>query len=223
MSISENLKHLQLQIPDNVLLVAVSKTKPNEFVLEAYQSGQKDFSENYVQELVDKYQTLPKDINWHFIGHLQSNKVKYIAPFVHLIHSVDSFKLLKEINKQAEKENRVIDCLLQIYIAQEETKFGFDEIDCMALLQSYEFLVLKNICICGLMGMASNTEDENQVVKEFQTIKNLFDSILQTNLVSKAFKHLSIGMSGDFELAIQNGSTLIRVGSRIFGERNYAK
>jgi pyridoxal phosphate enzyme (YggS family) len=223
MSISENLKHLQLQIPDNVLLVAVSKTKPNELVLEAYQSGQKDFGENYVQELVDKYQTLPKDINWHFIGHLQSNKVKYIAPFVHLIHSVDSFKLLKEINKQAEKEDRVIDCLLQIYIAQEETKFGFDEIDCMALLQSYEFQVLKNIRICGLMGMASNTENEIQVVKEFQTIKHLFDSISQTNLVSTAFKYLSIGMSGDYELAIKNGSTLIRVGSRIFGERNYAK
>ena len=223
MSISENLKHLQLQIPDNVLLVAVSKTKPNELVLEAYQSGQKDFGENYVQELVDKYQALPKDINWHFIGHLQSNKVKYIAPFVHLIHSVDSFKLLKEINKQAEKEDRVIDCLLQIYIAQEETKFGFDEIDCMALLQSYEFQVLKNIRICGLMGMASNTENENQVVKEFQTIKHLFDSISQTNLVSPAFKYLSIGMSGDYELAIKSGSTLIRVGSRIFGERNYAK
>lgn len=223
MSISENLKHLQLQIPDNVLLVAVSKTKPNEFILEAYQSGQKDFGENYVQELVDKYQALPKDINWHFIGHLQSNKVKYIAPFVYLIHSVDSFKLLKEINKQAEKENRVIDCLLQIYIAQEETKFGFDEIDCMALLQSYEFQALKNIRICGLMGMASNTENENQVVKEFQTIKHLFDSISQTNLVSTAFKYLSIGMSGDYELAIKSGSTLIRVGSRIFGERNYAK
>ena len=223
MSISENIKQLKSEIPENVLLVAVSKTKPNELVLEAYHSGQLDFGENYVQELVDKYQTLPKDIHWHFIGHLQSNKVKYIAPFVYMIHSVDSFKLLKEINKQAEKEHRIIDCLLQIYIAQEETKFGFDEIDCMVLLQSYEFQTLKHIRICGLMGMASNTNDTSQVAKEFQLIKNLFDKVSKSSLVSPAFKYLSIGMSGDYELAIKHGSSLVRVGSLIFGERNYIK
>ena len=223
MSISENIKQLKSEIPENVLLVAVSKTKPNELVLEAYHSGQLDFGENYVQELVDKYQTLPKDIHWHFIGHLQSNKVKYIAPFVYMIHSVDSFKLLKEINKQAEKEHRIIDCLLQIYIAQEETKFGFDEIDCMVLLQSYEFQALKHIRICGLMGMASNTNDTSQVAKEFQLIKNLFDKVSKSSLVSPAFKYLSIGMSGDYELAIKHGSSLVRVGSLIFGERNYIK
>ena len=223
MSISENIKQLKSEIPENVLLVAVSKTKPNELVLEAYNSGQLDFGENYVQELVDKYQTLPKDIHWHFIGHLQSNKVKYIAPFVYMIHSVDSLKLLKEINKQAEKEHRIIDCLLQIYIAQEETKFGFDEIDCMVLLQSYEFQTLKHIRICGLMGMASNTNDTSQVAKEFQLIKNLFDKVSKSSLVSPAFKYLSIGMSGDYELAIKQGSSLVRVGSLIFGERNYIK
>lgn len=223
MSISENIKQLKSEIPENVLLVAVSKTKPNELVLEAYHSGQLDFGENYVQELVDKYQTLPKDIHWHFIGHLQSNKVKYIAPFVYMIHSVDSLKLLKEINKQAEKEHRIIDCLLQIYIAQEETKFGFDEIDCMVLLQSYEFQTLKHIRICGLMGMASNTNDTSQVAKEFQLIKNLFDKVSKSSLVSPAFKYLSIGMSGDYELAIKHGSSLVRVGSLIFGERNYSK
>ena len=223
MSISENLQHIKSSIPNNVLLVAVSKTKPNDLVLDAYNAGQKDFGENYVQELVDKYQTLPKDIHWHFIGHLQSNKVKYLTPFVYMIHSVDSFKLLKEINKQAEKDKRVIDCLLQIYIAQEETKFGFDEVDCMALLQSYEFQALKHIRICGLMGMASNTANAEQVAKEFQTIKQLFDTVAQSSLVSPAFKYLSIGMSGDYELAIKQGSTLIRVGSSIFGERNYSK
>jgi pyridoxal phosphate enzyme (YggS family) len=223
MSVSENISKIISHIPNNVLLVAVSKTKPNDLVLEAYNAGQKDFGENYVQELVDKYQTLPKDIKWHFIGHLQSNKVKYLAPFVHMIHSVDSFNLLKEINKQAEKNNRIIDCLLQIYIAQEETKFGFDEIDCMALLQSYEFQNLKNIRICGLMGMASNTENTNQVAKEFQSIKKLFDKLALSNLVPSEFKYLSIGMSGDYDLAIKNGSTLIRVGSSIFGERNYSK
>jgi pyridoxal phosphate enzyme (YggS family) len=223
MAISENLQHIKSNIPSNVLLVAVSKTKPNDLVLEAYDVGQKDFGENYVQELVDKHQTLPKDIHWHFIGHLQSNKVKYIAPFVYMIHSVDSIKLLKEINKQAEKENRMIDCLLQIYIAQEETKFGFDEVDCMALLQSHEFQALKYVRICGLMGMASNTANTDQVGKEFQSIKNLFDKVSQTTLVSEAFKYLSIGMSGDYELAIKHGSTLIRVGSSIFGERNYLK
>ena len=223
MSISENIKQLKSEIPENVLLVAVSKTKPNELVLEAYNSGQLDFGENYVQELVDKYKTLPKDIHWHFIGHLQSNKVKYIAPFVYMIHSVDSLKLLKEINKQAEKEHRIIDCLLQIYIAQEETKFGFDEIDCMVLLQSYEFQTLKHIRICGLMGMASHTDDTSQVAKEFQSIKNLFDKVSKSSLVSPAFKYLSIGMSGDYELAIKHGSSLVRVGSLIFGERNYIK
>lgn len=221
MSIFQNIQTIKACIPADVSLVAVSKTKPNDLLMEAYEAGQRDFGENYVQELVDKHQTLPKDIQWHFIGHLQTNKVKYIVPFVHLIHSVDSFKLLKEINKQAEKENRIVDCLLQIYIAQEETKFGFDEVDCFSLLQSYDFQLLKHIRICGLMGMASNTDNTEQIEKEFKIIKQLFDKLKQQQLVSSAFKYLSIGMSGDYELAIKQGSTLIRVGSRIFGERYY--
>jgi pyridoxal phosphate enzyme (YggS family) len=171
MSISENIKHITSQIPENVTLIAVSKTKPNEMLLEAYKSGQRHFGENYVQELVDKEAQLPKDIHWHFIGHLQSNKVKYIAPFVYLIHGVDSFSLLKEINKQAQKNNRVIDCLLQIYIAQEETKFGLDFKEASDILNSVEFKELKNIQIKGFMAMASNTEKEEQIRKEFKSLK----------------------------------------------------
>ena len=216
MSISDNIKHITSQLPAQVTLVAVSKTKPNELLLEAYNAGQRDFGENYVQELVDKEAQLPKDIRWHFIGHLQSNKVKYIAPFVYLIHGVDSFSLLKEINKQASKNNRVIDCLLQIYIAQEETKFGLDFNEASQILNSNEFKELKNITVKGFMAMASNTDDTEQIRKEFQSIKNF--STQYTDL-----KILSFGMSGDFQLAIQEGSTMIRVGSSIFGERNYNK
>lgn len=216
MSISENIKHITSQLPAQVTLVAVSKTKPNELLLEAYNAGQRDFGENYVQELVDKEAQLPKDIRWHFIGHLQSNKVKYIAPFVYLIHGVDSFSLLKEINKQAIKNNRVIDCLLQIYIAQEETKFGLDFNEASEILNSNEFKELKNIPVKGFMAMASNTDDTEQIRKEFQSLKNF--STQYPDL-----KILSFGMSGDFQLAIQEGSTMIRVGSSIFGERNYNK
>lgn len=216
MSISENIKHIQSQIPKNVTLIAVSKTKPNEMLLEAYQAGQRNFGENYVQELVDKETQLPKDIHWHFIGHLQSNKVKYIAPFVYLIHGVDSFSLLKEINKQAQKNNRVIDCLLQIYIAQEETKFGLDFKEASDILNSDEFKELKYINIKGFMAIASNTDNEVQIRKEFQSLKEF----------SKQYPHyntLSFGMSSDYLLAIEEGSTMIRVGSNIFGERNYNK
>lgn len=215
MSIAENISQIKSELPADVTLVAVSKTKPNNLLLEAYQAGQRDFGENYVQELADKHEQLPKDIRWHFIGHLQSNKVKYIAPFVHLIHGVDSINLLKEINKQALKNNRTIDCLLQIYIAQEETKFGlsFEEAD--AILNSADFQELKNISIKGFMGMASNTNNLRQIKKEFQSLNEF-------KYKHPELKILSIGMSSDYKLAIENGSTMIRVGSSIFGERNYS-
>lgn len=216
MSISENIKHITSQIPENVTLIAVSKTKPNDMLIEAHNAGQRDFGENYVQELVDKHEQLPRDINWHFIGHLQSNKVKYIAPFVYLIHGVDSFSLLKEINKQAQKNNRVIDCLLQLYIAQEETKFGLDFNEATQILNSTEFKELKNIRIKGFMAMASNTDDNEQIKKEFASLKTFSLNYPDLNI-------LSFGMSSDYQLAIQEGSTMIRVGSSIFGERNYNK
>jgi pyridoxal phosphate enzyme (YggS family) len=214
--IKDNLLNIKSQIPENVTLIAVSKTKPNEMLLDAYKSGQRHFGENYVQELVDKETQLPKDIHWHFIGHLQSNKVKYIAPFVYLIHGVDSFSLLKEINKQAQKNNRVIDCLLQIYIAQEETKFGLDFKEASDILNSVEFKELKNIQIKGFMAMASNTENEVQIRKEFKSLKEFSKQFPDYSI-------LSFGMSGDYLLAIEEGSTMIRVGSSIFGERNYTK
>ena len=214
--IKNNLQHIKSQIPENVTLIAVSKTKPNDMLLEAYEAGQRHFGENYVQELVDKEEALAKDIRWHFIGHLQSNKVKYIAPFVYLIHGVDSFSLLKEINKQAQKNNRIIDCLLQIYIAQEETKFGLDFKEASDILNSVEFKELKNINIKGFMAMASNTDDEGQIKKEFQSLKEFSRQYPNYNT-------LSFGMSSDYQLAIQEGSTMIRVGSSIFGERNYTK
>jgi hypothetical protein len=216
MSISENIQKIKSQIPEHVILIAVSKTKPNDMLLEAYNAGQRDFGENYVQELVDKHEQLPKDTNWHFIGHLQSNKVKYIAPFVHLIHGVDSFSLLKEINKHAIKNNRVIDCLLQIYIAQEETKFGLDFNETVQILNSNEFKDLKNITIKGFMAMASNTDNLTQIRKEFASLKTF-------SLQYPKLTILSFGMSSDYKLAIEEGSTMIRVGSSIFGERNYNK
>lgn len=219
MSIPENIKYIKSEIPANVTLVAVSKTKPNEMLMEAYEAGQRDFGENYVQELVDKHELLPKDIHWHFIGHLQSNKVKYIAPFVYLIHGVDSFSLLKEINKQALKNNRIIDCLLQIYIAQEETKFGLSFEEARDILNSKELKDLKNISIKGFMAMASNTNSERQIKKEFQSLKSFSDQITNDKILE--IKHLSFGMSSDYLLAIQEGSTMIRVGSSIFGERDY--
>lgn len=220
MSISENILKLKNILPVSVTLIAVSKTKPNEAVLEAYETGHRDFGENYVQELVDKHEQLPKDIHWHFIGHLQSNKVKYIAPFVYLIHGVDSFSLLKEINKQAIKNNKVINCLLQIYIAQEETKFGLSFEEAESILKSEELKSLKNIAIKGFMAMASNTESEAQIRKEFQSLKHFAEQFLILNLESLI---LSYGMSSDYKLAIEEGSTMIRIGSSIFGERNYPK
>lgn len=217
MSISENLHHIESEIPAHVRLVAVSKTKPNEQILEAYAYGQRDFGENYIQELTTKAEALPKDIRWHAIGHIQTNKVKYIAPFVHLIHGVDSLKLLQEINKQAAKSNRVIDCLLQVFIASEESKFGLDETEVKEILSDDIIRTLPNIRIVGLMGMASNTDDEDQVRKEFRNLKSLFDSV---NQLQPGITILSMGMSGDYKLAIEEGSTMIRVGSLIFGGRN---
>jgi pyridoxal phosphate enzyme (YggS family) len=222
MGVKENLSNLKNDLPPNVTLVAVSKTKPNELILEAYEAGHRDFGENYVQELVDKHEQLPKDIHWHFIGHLQSNKVKYIAPFVHLIHSVDSFKLLKEINKQAQKNNRTINCLLQIYIAQEETKFGLDEKECDELLRSEDFKSLQNIKVLGFMGMASNTDNEEQIRKEFRILKILFDKLSPHRTPNTELRTLSFGMSSDYKIAIEEGSNMLRIGSTIFGERKYS-
>jgi len=213
MSIASNLNQIKESIPKGLTLVAVSKTKPKSDILEAYNAGQRIFGENKVQELANKYAELPKDIQWHMIGHLQSNKVKYIAPFVSLIHGVDSLKLLKEVNKRAEQNNRVIDCLLQVHIASESTKFGFgtDEIE-STLIAVEEF---KNINIIGLMGMATFTNDEKQVNNEFALLSKLFEKVKTSSINT-----LSIGMSGDYKLAINNGSTMIRVGSAIFGHRN---
>jgi PLP dependent protein len=202
----------------NVCLVAVSKTKPVEDIRALYNLGQRDFAENYVQELVEKQALLPNDIRWHFIGHLQSNKVRSIAPFVHLIHSVDSLRLLKEINKQGLKNNRIIDCLLQIYIATEETKFGLDEHE---LSQFYQLHELINVRVTGLMGMASFTSDETLIRKEFRTLKNIFDSNAQFSTFNFQLSTLSMGMSADYTIAIEEGSTMVRIGSLLFGERNY--
>jgi pyridoxal phosphate enzyme (YggS family) len=203
--------------------VAVSKTKPNEDILKAYNTGFKIFGENKAQELNRKYSELPKDIEWHFIGHMQTNKVKYIAPFVSLIHSVDSLKLLKEINKQALKNDRVIDCLLQFHIASETTKFGFDLSEVSKLLEQKEYRELENIRICGVMGMATYTPDLIVIRNEFRKLKTIYESLKSKYFIEiESFKEISMGMSGDYEIAIEEGSTLIRVGSAIFGERNYS-
>lgn len=217
MSIQENLKVIQSRIPEHVTLVAVSKTKPVEDLQEAYDAGIRDFGENKIQEMCDKYEVLPKDIRWHMIGHVQTNKVKYMAPFVYLIHGVDSLKLLKEINKQAEKNNRVIDVLLQQFIADEETKFGLDEEEIRQIMTE-EIQSLPNIRVVGLMGMATFTDNENQVRNEFKTLKSNFD-LLKKNHSDVSI--LSMGMSGDYEMAIEEGSTMVRIGSSIFGNRNY--
>ena len=201
----------------NVTLVAVSKTKPMADIIELYELGQRDFGENYVQELVEKYEALPKDIRWHFIGHLQSNKVKMIVPFVHLIHGVDSEKLLKEINKQGGKINRIIDCLLQMFIAKEETKFGMDETE----LKDVEINNYKNVRILGFMGMASNTNDNAIVKSEFEHLHQIFKNA-QLATVNYQLSTLSMGMSGDYKMAIEAGSNMVRIGSLLFGERNYA-
>ena len=218
--IKDDLGKVQENIPNDVTLVAVSKTKPNEFILEAYNEGQRVFGENKVQECVEKNDSLPKDIEWHFIGHLQTNKVKYIAPFISLIHAVDSLKLLKEINKQAKKNNRTISCLLQFHIAQEESKFGLSFTEAQELLSNPEFIELQNISVKGVMGMATFTDKEDQVREEFQALENYFN-VIKSHFFkfNSEFETISMGMSGDYTLAIEEGSTMVRVGSSIFGNR----
>lgn len=215
MSIASQLKEIGADLPEHVTLVAVSKTKPASDILQAYEAGQRDFGENKIQEMVAKWEELPKDIRWHMIGHVQTNKVKYMAPFVHLVHGVDRIKVLQELDKQAKKYGRIIQCLLQIHIAKEETKFGFDagELeDVMLNLHEYE-----HVQVVGLMGMASNTDETQQVIEEFSSLKELFDRYA----TRQNWNTLSMGMSGDYMCAIQQGSTMIRVGSAIFGKRNY--
>lgn len=221
MSIAANISSIKKEIGNSdVKLIAVSKTKPIESIVEAYEAGQRLFGENMVQELVEKHERLPKDIEWHLIGHLQSNKVKYIAPFISLIHSVDSLKLMQEINKQALKNNRIIDCLLQLEIADEETKFGMDMGEAIELLRSDEFKELKNIRICGVMGIATLTDNPKITAEEFYELNTFFRGLKDTFFrKDAAFKEISMGMSGDYKLAIEKGSTMIRLGSTIFGVR----
>ena len=216
MHIKENILNYKAELPPDVALVAVSKTKPVSDLMEAYDAGQRIFGENKIQEMADKYVQMPKDIQWHMIGHVQTNKVKFMAPFVSLIHGVDSLKLLEEIDKHAQKNQRTIDCLLQIYIAAEESKFGFDENELDELLSSASFANLKNVQVKGLMGMATFTENEEQVKNEFEKLKSIYDRLKVSNT---AFSILSMGMSGDYKLAIECGSTMVRIGSSIFGER----
>ena len=217
--IKERLNAIRATIPDGVTLLAISKYYPVEDIMEAYDAGQRDFGENKAQDLVAKQQALPRDIRWHFTGHLQSNKIKYIAPFVHLIHSVDTFQLLREIDKHAAKVGRIISCLLQIHIAREETKFGFTPDECLAMLKDGEWLQLRNIRIKGLMCMASNTDDEKVVAGEFAKVKQLFDTMHDRWFASdEGFDTISAGMSDDYHLAIAAGSTCVRIGSSIFGE-----
>jgi PLP dependent protein len=222
MSIVKNIQSIISELPSHVTLVAISKTHPPSDIMEAYQTGHKVFGENKVQELVDKYEKLPKDIEWHMVGHLQTNKVKYIAPFVKLIHSVDSLKLLKEIDKAANKNGRVIDCLLQMHIAKEETKFGLSANEMVELLSSNDFKSNSNARVVGLMGMATFTENMEQVRDEFRYIANFFKEIKNKFFFNSThFKVLSIGMSGDYSIAVEGGSTMVRIGSNIFGERTY--
>ena len=220
MSVAQNLLAIQTSLPQNVTLVAVSKTKPVSDLMEAYEAGQRIFGENKIQEMAEKWEQMPKDIQWHMIGHVQTNKVKFMAPFVSLIHGVDSLKLLQEINKQAEKNNRIIDCLLQIYIAEEETKFGLDEQELSVLLASNEFQELKNINIVGLMGMATFTNNKDQINKEFTQLKSIFDKTKKLKTENCQLETISMGMSGDYPLAIECGSSMVRIGSSIFGKRN---
>lgn len=222
MSIKENLQKAKESLPEKVTLVAVSKTKPIEAIKEAYDAGQRIFGENKVQEMCEKYDILPRDIQWHMIGHLQRNKVKYIAPFVSLIHGVDSLKLLQEINKQASNNNRTIECLLQLKIAEEETKFGLSKEEAINLLNSEAFRELHHIKVSGVMGMATFTDDVNQVRNEFKRLKTIFEDLNQLpSMGNKRLKIISMGMSGDYTVAIEEGSTMVRIGSSIFGARNY--
>lgn len=218
MNISENIKKIKEEIPSEVTLVAISKTKPEEDIMEAYEAGQRIFGENKIQEMTEKYEKLPKDIQWHMVGHVQRNKVKYMAPFVDLIHAVDSLKLLKEINKQAAKSDRVIECLLQLKIAEEDSKYGITIDKAREILQSEAYQKMPHVKITGLMGMATLTENEEKIREEFSFLKTTFDTFKKEN---EGFVHLSMGMSGDYKIALECGSNMVRLGSSIFGERNY--
>ncbi|WP_300441825.1 YggS family pyridoxal phosphate-dependent enzyme [Christiangramia sp.] len=218
MDISENIKKYKSELPDNVKLVAISKTKPNEDILEAYRSGQRIFGENKIQEMTDKSEKLPEDIEWHMVGHVQRNKVKYMAPYVSLIHAVDSLKLLKEINKRARQNERTIQCMLQIKIAEEDSKFGIDAEEAKGILNSESYSKMEHVKVIGLMGMATFTEEEDQVRSEFKYLKSVFDKFKDE---FPELKELSMGMSGDYKIAVNCGSTMVRIGSSIFGERNY--
>ena len=220
--IKENLKKIKATLPEGVTLVAVSKTKPVSDVQEAYDAGQRIFGENHALEMRDKHEALPNDIQWHFIGHLQTNKIKYIIPFVTLIHSIDSANLLEAVNKEAAKHGRTVDCLLQFHIAQEETKFGLDLDEARQLLDSDAFKAMQNVRICGVMGMATFTDDMEEVRKEFKHLKTIFETLKKTYFTDQPqFKEISMGMSDDYPIAVEEGATLIRVGSKIFGARNY--
>ncbi len=221
MSIPKNLQHIKASLPEHVTLVAVSKTKSVSEIMEAYNAGQRIFGENKIQEMVDKEAEMPKDIQWHMIGHVQRNKVKYMAEFVSLVHGVDNFKLLKEIDKQAKKHDRTIHCLLQIKIADEDSKFGMTPQDAQDILRSEAFSALKNVAVVGVMGMATFTEDTAQIEQEFKRLKTTFDDLNNSELEGSKLEIISMGMSGDYHTAIECGSTMIRVGSSIFGERNY--
>lgn len=220
MFLQNKLNEIEHELNGRARLVAVSKTKPVELLQEAYEAGCRCFGENKAQEMASKYEALPKDIAWHMIGHLQTNKVKYIAPFVSLIHSVDSLKVLVEINRQAAKNNRVLDCLLQIHIAEEESKFGLSEEEALALLESDELVGMEHIRITGLMGMATNTDSEAQIRKEFRGLKAFFESLKNNETSNVTMRELSMGMSGDYAIALEEGSTLVRIGSALFGNRN---
>ncbi|APY11933.1 YggS family pyridoxal phosphate enzyme [Seonamhaeicola sp. S2-3] len=223
MQIKDNLKNIKSTLPQHVTLVAVSKTKPISDILEAYNAGQRIFGENKIQEMAEKHNALPKDIEWHMIGHVQRNKVKYMASFVSLIHGVDNFKLLTEIDKQAKKHNRIIDCLLQIKIASEDSKFGMHPSEASEIIQSEAFSGLKNIKVTGLMGMATFTDKKEQVEKEFNLLKTTFESLKKLKTKNCELKTISMGMSGDYKLAIACGSNMVRIGSSIFGARNYSE
>ena len=220
--IGDRIKEIKAQLPDGVDLCAVSKYHPAEMIQEAYDCGQRIFGESHVQELMKKYEILPKDIKWHFIGHLQTNKIKYIIPFVTLIHSIDSANLLEAVNKEAKKHDRIVDCLLQFHIAMEETKFGLDMDEARQLLDSETFQQMQNVRICGVMGMATFTDDEAEVRKEFKHLKDIFETLRKDYFADQMqFKQISMGMSDDYPIAVEEGATLVRVGSKIFGARNY--
>ncbi len=224
MNCSDRYLEIKKNIPENVTLLAVSKTWPKEDIKQVYDAGCRDFGENKVQEMTQKFAELPQDIRWHQIGHLQTNKIKYMIPYVYMIHSIDSLKLLAEVNKQAAKHGRVVNCLLQIKVASEDTKFGFDDAELRELLASNSFAGFPNVRICGLMGMATNTDNEDEIRREFMEVKALFDYIRANygSQVGEGFSQISMGMSGDYPLAIECGSTIVRVGSTIFGERDYS-